>query len=201
MKKILLLLLFCGFLSGCYVQSLNKFYTDDLTVKFPQVIGEWHSAIQMGDDVSVKKISPWKFTEDTMETYDEDNKYSELEVVYFKIGTNMFMDVTAGEPMKDSEDFGNGFWSVGITLVHSLCKIAVKEDTLVFVPMNMDWVEKKIENKKLKLSFVKADKDSNYIFTASSKEWASFLEKHADDKDMFNDEYKFVFKKSKIKRE
>jgi hypothetical protein len=197
MTKFLPLLL-CSFLSGCYVQSLNKFYTDDLKVELPQIAGEWISRIQAGNDVSDKKISPWKFTEDAIESYDEDDKYSELKVAYFKIGDNLFVDFTAGEPSTDdSGGVGNIFWGAGITLTHSLCRITIKDDSLIIVPMNIEWFEGKAEDKTLALSFVKADKDSNLIFTASAEQWVAFLRTHINDNDLFDDDLTFEFKKVK----
>lgn len=195
MKEKVLLLLFCVLLSGCYIQSLNKFYTDDLKTELPQIAGEWISIIHMGEDVSNKNISPWKFTKGKIETYDENNKYSELEVVYFKIGDNLFMDFTAGNPSKASKDIGNFFWGAGVTHTHSLCRITFGDDNLVIIPLNIDWFEDRIKEKKLNLSLVKADKDSNYIFTAPTDQWISFLKTYASDKDVFSEKYKFVFKK------
>ena len=198
MMKRFLPFLLCILLSGCYVQSLTKFYTDDLKVELPQVVGDWASIIHMGDDVSAEKITPWKFTEDTIETYDANDKYSELQVVYFRIGDNLFMDFTAGEPSKDdSEGSGNLFWGAGVTLTHSLCRITIKEDSLIMVPMNIEWLEEKIEDKALALSFVKADKDSNYIFTVSAEQWVVFLKTHADEKNLFDEDLKFEFQRAK----
>lgn len=188
----------CVFLTGCYVQSLNKFYTDNLKIELPQIAGEWISIIHMGKDVSNKKISPWKFTKDTIETYDEDDRYSALNVVYFKIHDNLFMDFTAGNPLKGSEDFFNFFWGAGITLTHSLCKVSIEDDKLIIIPLNIEWFEDRIKEKKLNLSFVKADRESNYIFTAPTRQWISFLKKYASDKDVFDEKHRFVFKKKKL---
>jgi len=190
-----LLLLFCGLLlSGCYIQSLNKFYTDDLKIELPRIEGEWISIIQMGDDVSSKKnISPWKFTKDKIETYDENNKYSELEVVYFKIGDDLFMEFTAGRPSKSSGDVGNLFWSAGLTVTYSVCRITFIDDNLIIIPLNYKWFEDRMKEKKLDLNCVKTD--SNCIFTAPAEKWISFLKKYGSDKDVFSESCKFVFKK------
>ena len=197
MKRIWPLLL-CVFLSGCYVQSLNKFYTEDLKVDLPQIYGEWESVIHMGEDVSDKKISPWIFSADTIETHDEDNKYSELEVTYFGIADKLFLDFTAGEPTKGSADFKNFFWGAGVTLTHSLCQVSFADGALVLIPLNLEWFEGRRKKDELGLSFVKADKDSNTIFTASAEQWVSFLQEHASDGGVFDENHKFVFKKKTI---
>jgi len=152
--------------------------------------------MQMGEDVSDKKISPWSFTEDKIETYDKNDAFSELEVVYFKVGDSFFMDFTAGIPLKGSKEIGNIFWGAGVTPTHSLCKLAIDNRVLIIIPMNFEWIEKQIKEKRLKLSFVKADKDSNYIFTAPTKQWVSFLKTHSDDKNVFDEKYRFVLKKT-----
>ena len=189
-KKILPLVL-CVLLSGCYVQSINKFYTDDLKVDLPLIEGEWSSVVQIGENVSGQKIFPWEFLKDKVKTYDADNNFAELEVAYFKIGDDLFMDFTAGEP----RDGVNLFWGAGVTLTHSLCKVILREDELVLIPMDIEWFEKKIKQKDLIFSFVKADKNSNYIFTATPGQWVAFLRAHANDKGVFNEKYRFVFKK------
>ena len=195
MKKPILALFLCAFLSGCYVQSLNRFYTEDLQVDLPQIVGEWLSTVQMGEDVTRENVSPWRFTAKTIETYDENNKFSELETAYFKIGDSLFMDFTAGNPLKDSAEFCNIYWGAGITLTHSLCKVSLDGNRLVLIPLNFDWFEERIKEKKLQLSFVKADKESNYIFTVPASRWVFFLKKYARDKEVFDEKYKFVFQK------
>ncbi len=148
----------------------------------------------MGNDVSNKKITSWKFTEKSIETYDEENIYSKLDVVYFKVGDNHFIDLTAGEPKFET----NFYWGAGLTLVHSLCKIEIDKDTLTITPLDIEWFTDKIKNKQLNISYVKAiHEDSNYIFTSTPKEWVAFLIKYGNDPDLFNEEYRFVFKKKK----
>ncbi|MBN2544120.1 hypothetical protein JXI42_14765 [bacterium] len=195
MRIKLLAIVLCFMLSGCYIQSLSKFYTEDLVVELPQIIGEWESVIQIGDSVSEKNISPWVFMEDKVASYDENNLYSELDVAYFKIGDVYLIDFTAGSASKDDEELGNPFWGVGITLTHSLCKIDLDRDYLVITPLNFEWFEDKIKDSTLILDYVIPDEESNYIFTASSSDWVEFLKKHIEDEGLFAEKYKFVFKR------
>ena len=69
---------------------------------------------------------------------------------------------------------------------------------MVIIPLNFEWFEDRIKKKKLTLSFVKADESSNYIFTAPTKQWISFLKKYAGDKNVFDKKHRFVFKKKKL---
>jgi len=183
--------------SGCYVQSLNVFYTDDVKVDLREIAGDWKPEIQTGESVTNKQITSWKFTTNTVETYDGDNIYSELKTVYFKVAGTYFMDFTAGDLSKgDKGNVFNGFWAAGIAPVHSLCKVDIKGDRLTLIPPDAKWFTDRIEKKKgrLSLSYVKSMDDSgNCIFTATPKEWVAFLKKYKDSEEVFNPKGIFVF--------
>lgn len=194
MRNIILAI--CGIiLTGCYIQSLNRFYTDDQKIDFPEIYGEWISSVQTGEDVSNRQISPWIFYEDEIESYDRDNTFGELEAVYFRIGETVLLDFTAGEPSRNSDGCGNLFWDSGITQTHSLCKVSLDKEILVITPLNFDWFEDQIEAGSLNLSFVKADANSNYVFTASADQWSAFLKENINSRDLFDESNQFVFRR------
>lgn len=195
MKKWFCLFPVCVFLAGCYVQSLNTFYTDDLLIEFPDIHGKWVPQIYWNKDVSGKKIPPWEFSKDGVHTFDEKNTRSTLNAAYFKIGETVYMDFTAGEPGKEFGKTCNVFWIMGVTPVHSLFKIDIKDKTLTLTPMNFDWIAKKIDDKTLPLNYVQADKDSIPVFTCSKQEWVDFLKTHAGDKNLFLAKNALVFTK------
>lgn len=105
------------------------------------------------------------------------------------------MDFTAGEPGKGFEKTCNAFWIMGVTPVHSLFKIDLKDKTLTLTPMNFEWIGKKIEDKTLKLKYVQADEGSLPIFTCSKKEWVDFLKTHANEKELFLAKHALIFTK------
>ena len=179
-------------LSGCIIQSFYPFYTEETKVKLNEINGEWISIIQMGNNIEKKPTSPWLFSDKTIVSYDEKNVKSILECTCFKVGDNLFIDTFAGEP--DTKI--NFLWSAGITLVHNVCKISLNKNTLVLTPINFEWFEERIKEKKLGLPYVRANKDSNYIFTARSEDWVKFLKKHGDNPEVFNKKYNFVFKRN-----
>ena len=198
MRNVILILVLSLLVSGCYVQSLNVFYTDDTIAAVPDLMGEWASEIHMGESVTNEQITSWAFRTDTVDTYDGDNTYSELEVVYFKLDGTYFMDFTAGQPLKGKETFCNFFWGAGLTQVHSLCKLHIKKNRLTVIPLDIEWFTDRIKEGTLGLPNVKPKrKDSNHIFTATPEEWITFLKKHKDSGDVFNPEYRFVFARSK----
>ena len=185
--------------SGCYVQSINTFYTEDARIDLPELTGEWLSEIQMGDSVTNKQITPWTFTTNTVSTYDPENAYSQLDATYFMVDGTYFMDSTAGQPQEGGGNCGNYYWFSGITLVHTLCKLEINTNSLTMTPLNLEWFTKRIDEGKLNLPYVKSDyKDSNYIFTATPEDWIAFLKIYKDDAGVFDPKLAFVFKKKSL---
>ena len=190
MKKILFICLLVLLTPGCIIQSIHPFYTEGTKVELNEINGEWISIIQLGDKIENKGICPWSFKNKTIITYDDKNIKSKLECTYFKVGDKLFVDTTAGEPEVEI----NLCWAAGITLVHTLCKVNLDNNTLELIPINAEWFDNRIEEKMLDMSYVKVGMD-NYLFTITSKEWVKFLEKHADNPELFNKNYSYIFKR------
>lgn len=197
MRHTILIVLVSLLVSGCYVQSLNVFYTDEVKVDLPELMGDWKFEIQRGDSITNKQITHWTFTANAVETYDTENTYSELDVVYFKVDGTCFMDFTAGDLREGDGECFNLFWSVGITPVHSLCQLETTTNTLTLIPLSYEWFTDRIEDETMKLSYVKSNrKDAPYIITATSEEWIAFLREYKDSEDVFNPKHKYVFTKN-----
>ena len=196
MRNTIMLMALSLVVSGCYVQSINTFYTDNAKIDLPELTGEWISEVQMGDSVTNKQITPWTFTTNTVSTYDPYNTYSQLDVAYFIVDGTYFMDSTAGQPQKEDGNCGSMYWLSGITLVHTLCKLEIKTNSLTLTPLNLEWFTNRINEGTLSVPYVKSNyEDSNYIFTATPEDWISFLRKYKDDAGVFDPDLKFVFKR------
>jgi len=193
MKAIVLMSSVVILMSGCIIQSIYPFYTEETKVEKREINGEWISIVQMGSNVEKKAISPWSFSDKMIVTYDKKNIKSNLKCTYFKVGDNLFVDTIAAKP--DTDFKFNLCWTAGMTLVHTVCKVNYDHDILEFIPINFEWFEDKIKDKKLDLTYVKADKDSNYIFTVTSEDWTKFLKKHGDNPEVFNKKYSYTFKR------
>ena len=74
----------------------------------PQVHGKWKLIKSVGDDMTGKNINPWEFSDDELTTYAENNIFAEIEIVYFKVGENYFVDCMAGDP---DEGKMNPYWA------------------------------------------------------------------------------------------
>lgn len=195
LKKIagIFLLIFISFLfTGCIVQSLHPFHTKEALTKLPQLGGEWRLLESAGNDVSQKNIRPWIFKNDEIQTFDEKSISSVLNVKYFKVADAIFIDIAAGEP---DETKLNLWWYMHVVPVHSVARLMMKDDTLIVIPLDYDWVEDSLEEQKISLPHIKIQGENMLVFTASPDTWMPFLKKYKDDKTAFPDKLRYVLKR------
>ena len=195
MKKIAVIFIFffIPFLfTGCIVQSLHPFYTKGALIKLPQLDGEWQLLESTGSDVSKKNIKPWTFKDDEIQTFDGKGVGSVLNVKYFKVDDALFMDITAGEP---DETKLNLWWYMHVVPVHSVASVKMKEDMLMVFPLDYDWVEEALKEKKISLPHIKIDGENMIVFTAGPETWMAFLRKYRDDETVFPDKLRYVLKR------
>jgi len=194
--KLLSLIFLCSCLSGCIVQSWNPFFTKDTLIEMPQLNGEWILLEYMGSDVSDDNMKPWIFREGEIQTYSEDGYGGLLDVHYFKVKENTFIDFIAGNFPEDANI--SELWTSNIVPVHTICKISIKDDLLILKPMNAEWFGEAIEAKKILLPYMLVEvQEDRKLITAKSEEWIAFLEKYGDDEEVFTEEYQFVLKMKK----
>lgn len=182
-------------LSGCVVQSINTFYTDESRVPMPQIVGKWHPVSKEKANKDEKLPPEWIFAEDNVLTSDEKGIQSELETVYFKAGDSVFVDMSPGKLDDEKNKAVNGYWLMCTAPMHTVCKVEIKGNELKLVPANLKEILKMVETQKCELKTVKGNsKDSVEIFISSSAEWLKFLAKYANDKEVFDEQSALLFK-------
>ncbi len=193
MRSIKFILLFSIlFLQGCFVQSLEPFYTPETKFEDVNFKGEWFpldsTTQQTGDRA-------WDFSATEILTYNEKGVPATLEAKYFKIQDELFVDITASKIKDESftEGVVNEWWNNNVVAVHSLFKVKFLNDRLMFMMLDYDWLKKKMKNKRNSLTF----SQSSNIYTASSQDWVSFLKKYAKDPQAFDEKHAFQFLKNK----
>ena len=193
LSSVLIVAIFCLLLAGCYVQSLYPFYTKKAVINFPEILGDW-KVIKHGEKyIPYSEQIPWKFSKDSLEIVDEKGIRSRIKATYFKVGDALFLDSTAADP--DEQGNVGGYWVAHVYPVHMLCKVVIEGDTLTLMPLNYDWLEKNKDKLGKEISFVEIDEP--VLFTATSEQWLSFLQKHKDTKDVFDQENAYILKRSK----
>jgi hypothetical protein len=182
--RFVVLGILCIFLlSGCFIQSIQPFYTQDLKIEFPRVKGAWLLKKIGDEDVSAKYPEPWIFTERAIKTF-EYAVESELTTQFFKIGDTLFVDLKAGDPYQLKNP--NHWWNLHVIPVHSVCKVLIRDNQLFMTPLDGDWVTARIKKKELNLGYVNiGDKEDQYVLTSSPKDLALFLKDVAGNEDAF----------------
>lgn len=184
-------------LSGCLVQSLQPFYTDESKVKVPELKGEWKLVTDWGRDVSGTEIKPWVLGEDQVTTYNESNETAQIQMVYFKMGETLYCDSGAGDPGKTAKI--NEYWVWHFVSAHTLWKVELKEDVVRFLPMDLDWMKDAMQNGRILVPphFDRDDKQEWPVFSATPGEWQDFLKSHGADPGVFSTNNVYVLKKLK----
>jgi hypothetical protein len=185
-------LLLASLLSGCFIQSFQPFYTDEVVVDLPSIIGEW-MMVKMGDrDVTKSHPQPWVFRDGEVTTFDE-NIDSILKVKYFRVKKITFIDLFPSDP--DKTKGPNGWWAIHTIPVHSVCKVELSGNTLIITPLNGSWVKKMLKGKEISLSNVVVGTGDQIALTTSSSELVQFLEKYGSNASAFPTSESYLFKR------
>ncbi len=190
--KIFILIFLSLSLTSCIVQSLHPFYKDDALIELPQVKGEWILIKEAGKDVSKKRIRPWVFSSDRVQTFDEKGIGSILKVKYFRVEDTIFADIMPGEPDRTRL---NEWWFFHVAPVHSVARVTIKDDSLIIHPMNYDWIGDALKAGRVSLPYIRLEKENMIVFNTDSDTWMAFLKKYKDDKELFPERLEYVFKR------
>ena len=183
-------LLMLGIVAGCTIYSVNPFCTKGKIMDLKEANGYWKLNISTGEDVSKNDITPWKITDNTVITYDRNDKKSDFNIAFFKIKDQLFADVVGRSSLN------NDYWNVTALPMHVLLKVQLSGDALTFIPLNVEWFNK-ADNEKVKgLKSVAYDgNDKLKIYANSPQEWESFLESNMSNPEIFNEKQKISLKK------
>ncbi len=109
-----------------------------------------------------------------------------------KIGSSLFADFEGdtGNKAMDSKDTLMPFPMIP---VHMVGRVWLGKDSLEIHFLKDDWVKEEIKAGSLQLSHL--GENGDMILTASTDELRKFMLEHAEDKDAFSDNYKFVREK------
>ena len=186
------------FVSGCFVQSFQPFYTEDLVIDIPAIEGKWLLVKKGNDNVAGEYPQPWVFGKNEILTFEE-NVGSVLDVTYFTVKDVTFVDVAPSEPDKDKGP--NEWWTIHTIPVHSVCKIDLSGNSLNLTPLNGDWVGKMLEENKISLSHVAVDSEGEQtVLTSSPEELVLFLEHYGNNTDAFPVDASHSFQRVKEKK-
>ena len=167
-------------LTGCWVQSLYPFYTDQTRIAIPaHIVGQWVLTDEEGDDQGSK---PWSFSEGKIHSHYKGVEMSS-EAVFFKVDDVLFVDVEGGESVFVKGDDLEDIWlNAHRHSVHQVYKVETTDNEMTLLPLDIDWVLKQIESGAVKLSYYrpapKSENEDNknpIILTENSEGLTHFL--------------------------
>jgi hypothetical protein len=167
-------------LAGCFVQSLNPYYTKESVSVFPGIAGEWTLVDERG---MPRADRPWAFAADKISTYDKNGTSGTLKVVYFRIGESFFLDTTVDEPGAGTTEW----WTMHVFPAHLLTKAEIRDGRLMLIPLDYGVLEEAMRKGAVKLPHIRPKDEDAVLFTASSEEWMDFLKKNLNDPVLFSE--------------
>lgn len=180
--------------SGCIVRSVRPYYEEKNRTQVPDLWGSWMFVRQGDADVSDKGIPDWNFYETELVCFDEDRRPGVIETVWFKVGPSLFIDFYPGAPEDNSANF---FWSSLLLPMHVVCRVDQKSDSLLLVPVDLDWFTKKIKENSKKWGIAAVDWEDQGFFDAFPAHWTAWLEKYGRDPEAFRVGNALIFRRAR----
>jgi hypothetical protein len=180
MKKIFLPLIAVVALLAACVPSVNPFYTAKDVVSDPRLAGTWL------EDEDKDSPTSWKFEAATNNAYtvtvtEEKGRTGKFEGHLFKLGKNLFLDITPTE----CEFATNQANIVGMAVIpgHLLLRVALEEKKLNLAFCNPEWIKKHLAaNPKAVAHRIV---DDGVILTAETAALQKFIQQHLGEDELF----------------
>lgn len=169
--------LLCAFgLTGCYVQSLQPLYTDNVVTFDPRLVGTWVA----------EKDEEFVFTlvDTTRGVYtlisDESGATARFEAILVELAGEKFLDIYPEEPSND-----NSFYMDHLLRVHNILRIKLDADTLRVSDFDAEWLQTMIDKKKVSVASVPLD--GAVLLTGDTQELQAFVRKYAKTLEAFSE--------------
>lgn len=187
LRKFTFFVFFCSLISGCLVQSLNPYYTEDLLIERPELNGKW---IPVDDK---NEAAYWVFDNNEITVHGKtDDKLDYLDVHYFKLDNIIFIDLTVTN-FKNYHATDTSL--IHLFPVHTVYKLKINRDSLTIIPLNKDWFEEAVKNKEIEIPFITSSESEPILYTNYSSSWVDFLKKYGDNHQAFDEKFGFILMK------
>jgi hypothetical protein len=182
MKKACLLAVAAAALFVACVPSVNPFYTDKDVVTDPRLAGTW---VETGKK---ERAVIWDFAPATnnacaVALRDDDGKSGKFEGHLFKLGKEMFLDVTPTECKFDDKQAG--FANIAMLPGHLLFRVKLADAKFSMAVCNPDWIKKFLEKNPAAIAHRVVD--GSVILTAETAALQKFVVQHLGKDELFGD--------------
>jgi hypothetical protein len=182
MKKSCLLAVAAAALLVACVPSVNPFYTAKDVVTDPRLAGTWVEAGKKD------KATTWTFATATNKAYavtlkDDEGKSGKFEGHLFKLGKELFLDLTPTEFKFDDQQAG----LVGCAVIpgHLLFRVKLEDSKFFLAVCKPDWTQQFLE--KNPAAIAHRVMDGGVILTAETAALQKFVRQHLGKDELFGD--------------
>jgi len=158
---------------GCIVTSVHPLYFEENVVYDPALLGTWS---EKGENEA------WLFKKGKDNTYQlfifDEESSGEFEARLVRLGDYLFLDI-----FPEEQQSGNVLYNLHMVQMHSFIKVSIEEDVLHLTPLDKEWFDTMMKQKKITIRHEK--RDDLYVLTASTKELQEFVLKYADNEEAF----------------
>jgi hypothetical protein len=168
-------------LSGCYVQSIQPYYTDATVVFDSTLVGTW---VSDEDDQYVFTLSDTTHGTYTL-TSEQGDAPARFQAVLVELGGADFLDIYPEAPQTE-----NTIYVDHLLRMHDLLKLKMDADTLFVSGFDAEWLQNAIDKKRIRISNVPLD--GAILLTGPTSELQTFVAKYAKTPAAFSQPAKFI---------
>ena len=161
---------------SCPVRSVHPFYTEGETIFVPELLGIWGREGE--DEAWIVDKSDSAAYRLSMQGGEKEVTELGLEAHLLRLGKSRFLDIHSG-----GSDGSNSVYPIFMFPAHTIYKIDLNGDVLTLTPLRVDWVEDRIDERKLDIPHVRASR--TILLTAPTAELQALLLKYEGREDAF----------------
>ena len=173
MIKILPLCLLIIF-TGCLITSIHPFFTEDVLVFDPSLVGEW-----IGEEENENFIFIKNGEKQYKMLLNEETDTTEFTVHLIKLQNHLFLDLYPHSSEKEDETL----YQMHYIPFHSIVLLKQSDSTLQLSSLNHSWMKDQIHSDPTCIAHQMID--DRITLTASSKELQQFLINHVQTEGAF----------------
>jgi hypothetical protein len=182
-KKIILIATTVLMLSGCFIKSLNPFYTDKDVVYDSSIIGTWQDS-DSSKWIIKRHTNMYNSTDNSYQVkiIQKDGEKCNYNVHLFRLNNQLYLDFFPYGSIGS-----NSIVEENIVATHSIAKVMYTSKTIKVQWFNEVWMEQLLKQNKIRIKHEKInEKDtggytSSYLLTASTKDLQKFIIKYGND--------------------
>lgn len=202
-RTLMMLGILAIFLSGCLVFSFHPLYTDADLFPNDLLIGDWQN-IEVEENAELQGEGHWKFVHPEINGKENKKAYvlkvrskKEGEVVeqvfdvhLIKLEEHYFLDFFLKDYYQRDDIILADLHTIP---VHTFAKLSIAGDSLHICWLDPEWLEKKMENKKIKIKH--EANDDFFLLTASTKDLQKLVKKYSDSKEAYKEGFAVELKR------